>query len=65
MTKHQRECLNVCRDAVLRLVGVGYRGKHWAVVCSTESKLFCATTPSDQRYLRNLRRSARRLLQRL
>lgn len=60
MTKYQRECLSVCRVAGLSPVGVEYRGKHWAVVC-TEGKLFCATTPSDYRNLRNLRRSAQRL----
>jgi hypothetical protein len=64
MTKYQRACLDICRDAGLRPVGVEQRGKHWAVVC-TEGRLFCASTPSDHRYFRNLRRSARRLRQRL
>jgi hypothetical protein len=61
MTKTERECVNVCHEVGLTTLQIEYRGKHWAVVCE-EGKLFCPSTPSDHRYLQNLRRSAKRLL---
>ena len=60
MTKNQRECFAICRDAGLHPVGVEFRGKHFAVVC-VEGRIFCACTPSDCRSHLNLRSCVRRL----
>jgi hypothetical protein len=61
VTKTEHESIAVCRDVGLTPLQIEYRGKHWAVVCE-EGKLFCPATPSDRRYLQNLKRSAKRLL---
>jgi len=60
MTKNQRECFAICRDAGLHPVAVEFRGKHFAVAC-VEGPVFCPCTPSDWRSGRNLRSYARRL----
>ena len=54
MTKHQRECANLCRTEGLNIVKIEQRGKHWAIIC-VEGKLVCARTPSDHRTRHNLK----------
>lgn len=61
MTRHQRDCVDICRSAGLNPVRIEHRGKHIAVVC-VEGKLFCSSTPSDHRFKHNLKADARRML---
>lgn len=60
MTKHLRECLDICQRAGLNTLGIESRGKHVAIRC-VEGTVFCATTPSDHRSQKNLRALARRI----
>lgn len=60
MNKHNRDCLNLCREAGLRVIGSEPRGCHWAVVCE-EGRMFFPKTPSDWRWRNNARSVARRL----
>ncbi len=62
MSKHRRDCLNLCKDTGLTVLGVEERGRHWAVRC-VEGILFCPCTPSDRRWRLNMRAQARRLAQ--
>lgn len=59
-SKHQRDCLALCAEVGLTVLGVEQRGRHWAVVCA-EGRLFLPLTPSDHRWRRNARAQARRL----
>jgi len=60
MHKHRRDCLSLCADAGLTVLGVEPRGRHWAVVCE-EGRVFMPCTPSDRRWRRNALAQARRM----
>ena len=58
--KHRRDCVTLCAEAGLNVVGTENRGRHFAVVCS-EGLVFMPCTPSDYRWRENARALARRL----
>ena len=60
MRRHRRECLDLCAEAGLTVLGIEARGRHWAVVCA-EGRMFMPCTPSDRRWWRNARAQARRM----
>jgi hypothetical protein len=59
MSKHRRDCLSICRDAGLTVIGIEERGRHWAVRCA-EGHVFMPNTPSDWRWRQNARAVAKR-----
>lgn len=61
MTRTERDYRRVCTAVGLTNVQIVVRGKHWAIT-ATEGIFFCATTPSDQRNLKHVRASARRIV---
>jgi hypothetical protein len=61
MTKIERLARDICREVGLDVIGVEQRGKHPAIVCK-QGRMFFAGSPSDRRYLMNLKRTARQLL---
>ena len=60
MRKHRRDCLDLCAEAGLTILGIEERGRHWAVLCA-EGRLFLPSTPGDRRWRMNARATARRL----
>jgi len=60
MRKHRHDCLNLCMDAGLTVLGVDVRGRHLKVRC-VEGFLTFPCTPSDRRWRLNMRAQARRL----
>lgn len=60
MNKHTRECVDICHDAGLTVLGIERRKRHMAVLCE-EGFLICPGTPSDHRWRMNLRTTARKL----
>ena len=60
MSKHERECVNICRGAGLIVLAISMRGKHLKIVCR-QGMVVCPCTPSDQRWIKNMRSVARRL----
>jgi len=61
MRKHQRTCVQACQSVGLNVLGIEHRGKHWVVICD-KGKVICPSTPSDRRFLHNLKSNAKRLL---
>lgn len=59
MRKHERECIRLCRSAGLTVLQIAY-GKHLKVVCR-QGIIVCPSTPSDQRWMQNLKSVARRV----
>ena len=60
MNKHYRDCVSLCREGGLTVVGSEQRGRHWAVVCA-EGRVFFPCTPSDWRWRHNARSVVRRI----
>ena len=60
MTKHERECLTICTAAGLGTLHLRFGGKHLKIMCS-KGILVCPSTPSDNRWRKNLRALARRI----
>jgi hypothetical protein len=60
MSKHKRECIELCRAEGLTVIGSRNRGKHWAVTCA-EGEIIFPSTPSDRRWRYNARAFVRRL----
>lgn len=61
MTKHRRECVRICEDEGLDVVGIENRSRHLALHTS-KGVLFCPNTPSDRRWRMNMRAHVRRLV---
>ena len=59
MTKHERECIRLCKRAGLQVLQIRYGGKHLKIAC-TQGVIVCPSTPSDVRWHRNLLSIARR-----
>jgi hypothetical protein len=59
MNKHYRDCVGICKDAGLTVLGIERRGHHLSVKCE-EGFIICPGTPSDHRWRLNLRATARR-----
>ena len=60
MKKYHRELLRTCMEAGLHPHKIERRKKHLRIVCD-EGVLFCSSTPSDWRSMRNLKTQAKRL----
>lgn len=60
MRKHVRECRKTCEQAGLRVLEIRYGGKHLKIV-STQGVITCGCTPSDTRWIKELRATARRM----
>jgi hypothetical protein len=60
-TKIERLAIAACREVGLDVIGIEQRGKHPAVVCK-QGRMFFAGSPSDARYLMNLKKTAKHLL---
>ncbi len=58
--KHRRDCIALCTEAGLNVLGIENRGRHIAVVC-LEGSIFMPCTPSDHRWRLNARAFARRM----
>jgi len=61
MKKYHRELMRVCAEAGLHPRKIVHRKKHLCIICD-EGPLFCSSTPSDWRTIRNMKSQARRLL---
>jgi len=60
MKKHVKECRKVCERAGLTVLKVRHGGKHLKIVCA-QGLITCGCTPSDARWIKELRATARRL----
>lgn len=60
MNKHRRDCISICQDAGLTVLGMEPRRRHLAVRC-VEGLVVMPTTPSDHRWRSNARSVARRM----
>lgn len=60
MSKHERECVGICKAAGLTVLTMSARGKHLKIICR-QGTVICPCTPSDQRWSKNMRSLARRL----
>ena len=60
MSKHHRDCVRICEQAGLSVLQISFGGKHLKVVCA-QGTVVCPSTPSDHRWVRQLRAFARRL----
>jgi hypothetical protein len=60
MSKHRRDCVALCIDAGLNVLGVDDRGRHLTILC-TEGRVVMPYTPGDWRWRRNARAQARRM----
>ena len=60
MTKHVRECRKVCEGAGLTVLEMRHGKNHLKIVCA-QGFITCGCTPSDIRWIKELRAMARRL----
>jgi hypothetical protein len=60
MSKHERNCVEICRGAGLLVLSISTRGKHLKIMCR-QGMVVCPCTPSGQRWTKNMRSVARRL----
>lgn len=60
MTKHERECIRLCKSAGLQVLQIRYGGKHLKIACA-QGVIVCPSTPSDVRWHRNLLSIARKV----
>lgn len=60
MNRHHRQCFEICQAAGLQIVTVR-NGKHHLKIVCRQGILVFPCTPSDHRWAKNLRATARRM----